>query len=160
MSAPNRVSTDIPTAVLTDVTTKLNEVRTLLQPYLQALTPEERRTLPKMSDKSIAFVNKVETYTNSNPEFAPAFMQVAEFEKDFLLVEELKPLLDICEQLCSNIDDTSMLGGSEAYVAALMYYNSVKMAAKTGQASARPIYDDLSMRFPGFKHRALPVVTP
>jgi len=59
-------------------------------------------------------------------------MQVAEFEKDFLLLEELKPLLDICEQLCSNIDDTSMLGGSEAYVAALMYYNSVKMAAKTG----------------------------
>lgn len=160
MSAPNRVSADISAAVITDVTTKLNEVRVLLQPYLQALAPDERRSLPKMSDKSIAFVNKVETYTNSNPEFAPAFMQVAEFEKDFLLVEELKPLLDICEQLCSNIDDTSMLGGSEAYVAALMYYNSVKMAAKTGQASARPICDDLSMRFPGFKHRALPVVTP
>jgi len=53
MSAPNRVSTEIPTAVLTDVTTKLNEMRTL-QPYLQALTPDERRSLPKMSDKSIA----------------------------------------------------------------------------------------------------------
>ena len=94
-----------------------------------------------MSEKSIAFVNKVETYTNSNPEFAPAFMQVAEFEKDFLLVEELKPLLDICEQLCSNIDDTSMLVGNEAYVAALMYYNSVKMAAKTG----RPVHGLFTM---------------
>ena len=30
MSAPNRVSADIPAAVLTDVIPKLNEVRTLL----------------------------------------------------------------------------------------------------------------------------------
>jgi hypothetical protein len=160
MSNANRVSADIPAAVITDVTTKLNEVRALLQPYLQALTPEERRTLPKMSDKSIAFVNKAETYSVSNPEFAPAFMQVAEFSKDMHLVTELKPILDICEQLVSNIDDTSMLAGSEAYVEALMYYNSVKLAAKTGQASARPIYDDLSMRFPGVARKTpIPVTS-
>jgi len=41
-----------------------------------------------------------------------------------------------------------MLVGSEAYMAALMYYNSVKMAAKTGQPNASSIYDDLSKRFP------------
>lgn len=149
MSNPNRVSAEIPAAVITDVTTKLNEVRALLLPYLQALTPDERQALPKMSDKTIAFVSKTEAYTLSNPEFAPAFMEVHEFDLDFKLVQVLKPLLDICTQLCSNIEDTSMLGGSEAYVAALMYYNSVKLAAKTGQASAGPIYDDLSQRFPG-----------
>jgi hypothetical protein len=159
MSNPNRVSADIPATVINDVITKLNDVRTLLQPYLQALTPEERRSLPKMSDKTIAFVNKAETYSVSNPEFAPAFMQVDEFAKDMHLVEELKPILDICEQLCNNIDDTSMLGGSEAYMEALMYYNSVKMAAKTGQANARPIYDDLRMRFPGFTHKVVAVTT-
>jgi hypothetical protein len=160
MSNANRVSADIPAAVITDVTTKLNEVRALLQPYLQALTPEERRTLPKMSDKSIAFVNKAEAYSVSNPEFAPAFMQIGEFSKDMHLVTELKPILDICEQLASNIDDTSMLAGSEAYVEALMYYNGVKLAAKTGQASARPIYDDLSMRFPGATRRTpIPVTS-
>jgi len=160
MSNANRVSADIPAAVITEVTTKLNEVRALLVPYLEALTPEERRTLPKMSDKTIAFVNKTETYTISNPEFAPGFMEVAEFAKDMQVVVELKPILDICEQLVSNLDDTSMLAGSEAYVQALMYYNGVKLAAKTGQASARPIYDDLSVRFPGATRKTpLPVTS-
>lgn len=160
MSAPNRVSADIPAAVITEVTTKLKEAGVLLLPYLQALTTEERQTLPKMSDKSIAFVNKAATYSASNPEFAPSFMEVGEFTKDMRLVQQLKPILDICKQLSSNIDDTSMLGGSEAYVEALIYYNSVKMAAKTGQANARVIYDDLSMRFPGVSRKPAPVIAP
>jgi hypothetical protein len=157
MSTPNRVSIEIPPAIVADVTNKLNEVRTLLQPYLQALTVDERRSLAKMSDKTIAFVTKVEGY--SNPEFAPSFMEVAEFEKDMHLVHEIKPMLDICEQLASNLDDTSMLGGSEAYMASLLYYSSVKMAAKSGQPGARQIYDDLSVRFPGPKTKAAPVST-
>jgi hypothetical protein len=42
-----------------------------------------------------------------------------------------------------------MLAGSEAYIAALAYYNSVKQAAKMNVPGARAIYDDLSKRFPG-----------
>jgi hypothetical protein len=159
MSTPNRVSEEIPAAIVADVTNKLNEVRTLLQPYLQALTVEERRSLAKMSDKTIAFVTKVEGYSSTNPEFAPGFMEVTEFIKDMQLVHEIKPLLDICEQLTSNLDDTSMLGGSEAYMAALLYYASVKMAAKNGQPGARSIYDDLSVRFPGSPRKPVPVIT-
>jgi len=41
---------------------------------------------------------------------------------------------------CSSIDDTSMPGGSEAYMEALIYYGSVKMAAKAWEESARSIY--------------------
>lgn len=156
MSTPNRVSIEIPAAIVADVTNKLNEVRTLLQPYLKALTVEERRTLAKMSDKTIAFVTKVEGYSGTNPEFAPNFMEVPEFEKDMQLVHQVKPLLDICEQLASNLDDTSMLGGSEAYMASLLYYASVKMAAKNGQPGARSIYDDLSVRFPGSSRKPVP----
>ena len=125
MSTANRVSAEIPAAVITDVSAKLNEVRNLLQPYLEALTPDERQTLPKMSDKTIAFVTKIQTYSGSNPEFVPAFMSVSEFTTDMHVVQQLKPILDLCMQLCSNIDDTSMLAGSEAYTAGLIFYNSI-----------------------------------
>lgn len=158
MSTANRVSAEIPAAVVTEAMQKLMEVTQLLKPYLQALTVEERRVLAKMSDKTIAFVTKTEGYSVTNPEFAPSFMEVPEFGKDIHLVQEIKPLLDVCEQLASNLDDTSMLGGSEAYMAALLYYGSVKMAAKTGQTGAKPIYDDLSMRFPGPKKKVVPPV--
>jgi hypothetical protein len=149
MSTPNRVSADIPASVVTEVTNHLNAVRTLLEPYLEVLTPDERKTMAKMSDKTIAFVTKAEGYTKTNPEFVPSFMELPEFYKDMTLVLLLKPMLDIAEQIASNIDDTTMLGGSEAYMAALLYYASVKMAAKTNQPGAKVIYEDLSMRFPG-----------
>ena len=160
MSTPNRVSAEIPAAVITDVTTKLNEVTALLKPYLQALTEQERQDIPKMADKTFAFVTKTAAYTVSNPEFAPGFMDVPEFNKDFKLSAALKPMLDISKQLCDNLGDTAMLGGSESFVAALVYYGGVRMAAKNGEPAARAIYDDLKLRFPGRKKNSTPPPPP
>jgi len=42
-----------------------------------------------------------------------------------------------------------MLAGSEAYVAALSFYNSVKQAAKLNVPEAKTIYEDLKKRFAG-----------
>ena len=41
----NKINFSIPEEVITEVTQKLNEVAAALQPYLIALTPEERRTI-------------------------------------------------------------------------------------------------------------------
>ncbi len=54
----NKINYSIPEEVITEITQKLNEVTAALQPYLIALTPEERRTIPKMSDKTVPFVEK------------------------------------------------------------------------------------------------------
>ena len=149
----NRISVSIPQDVITQTTTKLNEIKTLLQPYLQSLTADERHDLPKMSDKSLSFVSKVSEYCTSNPEFSPSFFNADEFQKDFNAAAMLKPIVALCEQICGNVDDTAMLAGSEAYQAALLYYSSVQIGAKTGQASAKPIVEDLSNRFPGRKKK-------
>jgi hypothetical protein len=39
------------------------------------------------------------------------------------------------------------MSGSEAYTAALAYYNSVKQAAKMNVPNAKSIYKDLKQRF-------------
>lgn len=153
MSTPNRINVSIPPAIIADALAKLKEVVKLLEPYLESLTVEERKTIPKMSDKTVAFVTKTEAYTDTNLEFAPAYMEIPAFKNDIALVTDLKDLLDIVTQLAGNIDDTSMLAGSEAYIAALLYYNSVKGAVKAGQPNAKPIYEDLAKRFPGPKRK-------
>jgi hypothetical protein len=145
----NRISVSIPADVITQATAALNQAKALLQPYLQTLTVEERRDLPKMSDKSLSFVSKVNDYSGSNPEFSPFYLNAGELHLDFETSSALKPVFDLCEQICSNIDDTRLLSGSEAYTSALMYYNSVQMAAKTGQTNAKPILEDLRQRFAG-----------
>jgi hypothetical protein len=48
----------IPSTILTQAQAKIDEAKTLLAPYLLALTPVERHELPKMGDKTIAFVEK------------------------------------------------------------------------------------------------------
>lgn len=45
-----------------------------------------------------------------------------------------------------------MLSGHEAYVQALYYYGSVKLAAKAGDTEAKTIVEDLSKRFPNSRN--------
>jgi hypothetical protein len=49
-----------------------------------------------------------------------------------------------------------MMAGSEAYVSALSYYNSVKTAAKMNVPGAKIIFEDLSKRFAKPNRKAVP----
>jgi hypothetical protein len=52
------------------------------------------------------------------------------------------------------ISNTQMTAGSEAYQAALTFYNSVKVAALQGIPGAQAVYEELKRRFPGSKRPA------
>lgn len=116
-------------------------------PKLFTLTPEERQTLPKMGDKTVAFVNKALGYARQNPQIVPAYLNMEEFAKDVEAVNKLfvvaAPLLKMAEE----IDDTVLMAGSEAYAAALAFYTSLKAAIGAGESGLKYIYDDLSSRF-------------
>lgn len=147
MSTENVISIEIPEADLQAVKDALSTIQTTLAPYLLALTPDQRKTIPKMSDGTEPFVGKVMDYATGDAQFAPPYMDVPEMKKDFEATSQLLPLLRMVEQIESNLNDTVMMAGSEAYIAALSYYNSVKMAAKMNVPGAKPIFDDLKKRF-------------
>ncbi len=145
----NQISAAISDQTLAQIETKISEIRHLLSPYLVNLTPEERTKLPKMSDKSVSFVSKVMEYIKTNPDLIPPMMDKEEMEKDFKLNQSLQPVFKILKQLSENVSETLMLTGHEAYVQALLYYATVKMAAKTGSPDAKTIQEDLGKRFAG-----------
>jgi len=118
-------------------------------PDLINLTVDDRHQLPKMGDKTLAFVNKSFEYASQNPNIVPSFLDLTEFAKDTAVVTSLKRILMPLEQLNEKLSDTNLLAGSEAYMAALVFYNAVKGAAKAGQPGMKNIYDDLQSRFPG-----------
>jgi len=76
-------------------------------------------------------------------------VDVYEFGRDLAAVDALRALQQPLSQIADTVDDNLLLSGSEAYAAALAYYQSVKAAAKLGQPGAAVIADDLSGRFPG-----------
>jgi hypothetical protein len=145
----NRISIEIPEADLQAIKVALQEVHNLLAPYVIALTPEQRKSIPKMGDGSEPFVDKVMDYAVNNSEFLPAFVSLGELQKDWNATSGLMPLLRMVDQIQDTMSDTAMLAGSEAYKGALSYYNSVKQAAKMNSPDAKAIYEDLSKRFEG-----------
>lgn len=156
----NLISASIPETALAQVQEKIKELRELLAPYLVALTVEERATLPKMSDKTFAFVSKTAEYLKTNPKLVPPMMEADEFQKDFKLNQDLLPILNGLKQLSDNLSDTVMLAGHEAYAQALLYYASVKMAAKIGDVDAKSIQEDLGKRFVAQGRRTKNTNTP
>lgn len=147
MSAKNQISVEIPHNVITEVEQKLKEIKTLLAPYLQALTADEVRSMFKMGDKSVAIVQKINDYLATNPEFVPAYMDKEEFKKDVAVVSALTPLFNLSNQISKDLQDTITLSGSEAITSGMLYYGTVKEAASKGVTTAQPIYEDLNQRF-------------
>lgn len=127
----------------------LAQLKTAVAPYVHALTKAEIAGIAKMGDKTVAFVSKVKDYTATNPEYVPDFMSVPDFIVDVNAVNTLSPIAKAVKQITDNLNDTMMLSGNEALIAALNYYSNVRFNASRGQASAKTIYEDLKKRFPG-----------
>lgn len=147
MSTKNVVSIKIPKEKVDEVLTHLNSIQAILGEYLIALTPQQRQAIPKVSDKTIPFVDKALEYSKTNPEFVPPFLNVTEFEVDKQAMTDLKEMFNPIALLYTNLNDTILLTGSEAYQASLTYYNSVQQAAKINIPNAKVIADDLGKRF-------------
>jgi hypothetical protein len=143
----NKINFSIPDEVIADVTSKLTDIVNALRPYLIALTPTERTEIPKMSDGTFPFVQKCLGYCQSNPEFAPAFVDFDGLFSDMKVFGQLLPINRMVVQLENKLNDTSMQAGAESFVSALSYYNSVKYAARMDTPGAKAIADDLSKRF-------------
>jgi hypothetical protein len=138
----------IPQEVIDDVINKVNLIITTLAPYVSSLSEEERKSIAKMSDKTVAFVGKVKDFMTTNPQFAPNFMDETVLMNAYGNYNSVNPLLQLTLQLSGNLSDTAMINGSAAYLSALQYYNFVKQADKNNVPGAKEVYDSLAQRFP------------
>jgi GrpB-like predicted nucleotidyltransferase (UPF0157 family) len=143
----------IPPEVLAQVQSLIDSALALLSPYLLPLTPEERQSLPKMGDKTLSFVEKALNYVHHYPQLCPSYLNVNNFDVDMTDATGLRTVHITAKQLSDDIDDTVMVAGSEAYQAALVFYNAVKAAAAQDIPGAKEVYNDLKTRFPRVRHK-------
>jgi hypothetical protein len=148
MSQENRISYQIPAATLTGVVEQLNAILTALKDVLVFnLTAEERQSLRIMGDKTLAFVQKSLEYAESNRQLCPSYLDLPEGRKDFELTHDLYTILQKINTLQRAVEDAMMVSGSEAYDAALVFYNSVKGASRVNVPGSEAVYNDLHQRF-------------
>jgi hypothetical protein len=154
----NLISVQIADADLEKLQDAIKTIQGILNSHLISLSPTERQEMPKMSDKTITFVQKTLDYAKANLEFVPSYLNLPELEIDLKAVNILKQLINPLLKITTALDDTAMVSGSEAYQAALIYYASVKDANKRNVLGAKTIYEDLSTRFPGRPSKKNPPV--
>jgi len=149
MITTNQVAVEIPEADLVAVKDAIQILNEKLLPHLKNLSADDRRVIPKMGDKTFAFVSKAHAHMLGNPNLVPPYVEIEEIRTDLEAVQTLKQVYGPLRQITDLLDDTILLSGSEAYVAALAFYNYVKGAGKSGVPGTDLIYGDLKKRFPG-----------
>ena len=142
--ADNRISASLSQADQQAVIAALNTIREKL-PFLIDLSPDERRALLKMGDKSRGFVNEALGLAMLNPDILPRSFDAAEMRKDVELLSTLSPIMAALSQLSELVEDTYMAVGSEAYASALLVYQYARAGGKG--AALDGALDGLAQRF-------------
>ena len=121
----NRVNAVLPPADAAEIMTAMSGIKAKLN-FAVNLSPEERRSLPKMGDKSEGFVRAALNTAIAHPEVLPGTFSLDEMRTDVALIDALQPIAQEIGELLSLIDDTLLEARSEAYTAALVVYHYSK----------------------------------
>jgi hypothetical protein len=153
MAQENRVSIVITAQQKADILAAIAALKAKLT-FTIGLTMDERTTILKLGDKSVAFDKKCTSYMAARPDLIPPFIDVAELNKDRAALDEVNDIQRALNEVNQALADTATQIGHEIILPDFSYYNNVGFCAKNGVAGAQAIYDDLSERFPGRKGKA------
>jgi hypothetical protein len=142
----DNISSEVPKEKLDQFKQNVKEMDEAM-PFTINLTPAQRRSLPIMGDKTVAFVEKSLEFANNNQQFVPPYLKLNEFSKDLVLSKDLKSLMNILVPFTEKIMDTYYAAGAEALNAALTFYNSVKQASKAKIPGSDEIARELQKRY-------------
>lgn len=143
----NRISIQLSDEDRQQIEAAMKVMQDKLLPQLVVLQPQDRRELPKMGPRSVAFVTKALEYGRANPQWCPPYIDIAELEADIRAVALLQSVQRPLSQLADQLDDSLLLAGSEAYTEALKIYQAAKSAARANQPGAGTAAEDLARQF-------------
>ena len=111
------------------------------------LSPEVRKTMPRVDDGRLPFVEKCLQYGKQEPRIVPPFTDMVELAKDVELYKALMQIERRLNSLSEMVSDTSTAAGCDAYIASLSIYKSAKGAVKVGVTGSESIANDLKTQF-------------
>ena len=89
MSLNNKISAEITAEQMAKVMAQLQEAKTTLKDVLIFnLTADERQTMLKMGDRTLAFVGRAISHAKQSPDLVPSFLDVAKHKK----ITSLQPI--------------------------------------------------------------------
>ena len=124
----------------------IKQARVMLN-FLVNLTSIVRIRLAKLSRAHVDFVDTALVEAKTNPAYVPHYFSIEEFIKDVELRDNLHLIRAELAAFTERIDDTILVVQTEAYRKSRLFYQSVKVAGKSGEEDAERIAKSLSYHF-------------
>jgi hypothetical protein len=140
----NLISLHLTDAAWAEVDAALAVIEGHFAPFI-ILTPDERRNLAKMGDKSEAFCRQTLMVMAQNPQVIPPSLDLAEAQNDLANLDKLRPRLHRLRDLLGRGDDTDMALGSDVTNTCSDGYALLKIAGKG--AGLEVLRQTMSIRF-------------
>ena len=145
MLGDNLASVELTEEQIAAIRTAISTLEETANANFLSLTADQKKDLPKAATRRMPLVNRVAQLIETHPQFAPAYMDSTAFKVDVNATNVLTEFRDRLTQVIVMINDTIMLSNSEAFQAALHYYNNVKQQARANVPGTQLIYDDLKV---------------
>jgi len=146
MKENNRISKVLTKEEVMAIQQGVNQLKDTLN-FLQNLTPNERKSLPKINSANKIFAEDSIHILDGKPKWIPEALDATEAKKDLKLFEQLDPIILELESLLRQMKDTQMIAGSRVYRVALSVYNLADAARKMPMEGAQSAHELLKARF-------------
>lgn len=125
----------------------LQQLRTLLEPKIISLLPEERKRLGSVGEETKKLINKVKDLIEEDANNLPLEMDTQEFHDDFQDRRFLESLLSIMSAISTELDSTRILHDHDNYHFALAYYDFQTYRSNIGAPNAQQKVKELKQFF-------------
>ncbi|MCH8181476.1 MAG: hypothetical protein IIA02_17115 [Proteobacteria bacterium] len=140
----NLISLDLSEADLADIDAALSTLETRLAGLID-LDAEQRRSLPKMGDKSEAFCRQTLSLLVQNPQLVPSGLGLEDAQRDLAALDVLRRRTHRLRQLLGRADDSEIALGSDVMRVALEGYALLKLMGKG--SGLETLRQDIGARF-------------
>jgi hypothetical protein len=131
----NLISAALAAQAVTNITTAVATSRTNL-PFILNLTPDQRKSLPSITEASHGIVLATINFVAQHPEALSATFNITEFNKDAALLAPLQQVASLIATLNTDTDDTLRALHGDLYSEFLDVYALAKAGNRSGA------YDD------------------
>ncbi len=117
---------------ITEIRALFNQMKTLLEPKLANLTPEERSQHGSINEQNKLIVNKVRDFHEGDPDLCSPDIDWTEFENDYRSRTFLEQIIAQLSKLADGMSNAKILHDSDNYKAALIDYDYSKYKHNAG----------------------------
>ena len=141
----NRVSGTLPQDAKDQIHALLDQAKALM-PFLVDLSPEDRRSLLRLGDRSEAVVRRAQYMANRHTGILSRDFDLQEMNSDIELYFALRDIQHAVMHFTELLDDTVAAVGADAFSATLDVYGFAKLADADGLDELRAL---MARRFAG-----------